>query len=78
MTYTIEVYPEAQAAIAAVPPEGLQALAEVFAVLELTPWAGRSVDPVANPDAPLRNMPFGASGLVTYLILDRDERVDIV
>ncbi|MFC5993016.1 DUF6247 family protein [Pseudonocardia hispaniensis] len=33
-----EVYPAAQVAIAAVPPEGSQALAAVCAVLEPTPW----------------------------------------
>lgn len=60
MAYAIEVHPEAQAAIEALPAQGLHALVEVFALLELSPWTGPSVNPRANPDAPLRDMPFGA------------------
>lgn len=79
MTYTIEVHPEAQAAIEALPPRGLHALVEVFALLELSPWTGPSVNPLANPDAPLRNLPFGAAnGMVTYLVLEREREVHIV
>jgi hypothetical protein len=44
----------------------------------LTPWSGRSVKPERDPDAPVRNLPFGPGGMITYLILDRDQRVDIL
>ena len=79
MTYTIEVHPEAQAAIEALPAQGLHALVEVFALLELSPWTGPSVNPLANPDAPLRSLPFGAGdGMVAYLILEREQEVHVV
>jgi len=35
-------------------------------------------EPERDPDAPVRNLPFGAGGMLTYLILDRDQRVDIL
>jgi len=60
VTYTLQVHPEQQAEIEGLPPRALHALFEVFAFLELSPWAGLSVNELANPDAPLRNLPFGA------------------
>jgi hypothetical protein len=78
VAYAIEVHPEAQAAIEALPAPALHALVEVFALLELSPWTGPSVHPLADPDAPLRNLPFGAGdGMVTYLILEREQEVHI-
>lgn len=80
MSYTIKVYPEVQVAIANLPPAGRHALAELYTVLELTPWVGPSVNPVVNPDGELRNLPFGpdGAGLLTYLILERDDEVHLV
>ncbi|GAY10647.1 hypothetical protein [Pseudonocardia sp. N23] len=79
MTYLLEVYPEAQAEIEGLPPAGLSALIEVFALLDLTPWAGDSVNELRNPDAPLRSLAFGGgSGIVTYLILEREREVHVV
>lgn len=41
--------------------------------------AGKSVNEVANLDAPLRNLPFaGGAELVTYLVLEREQEVHIV
>jgi hypothetical protein len=31
-----------------------------------------------NPDAPLRSWPFGRAGLLTYLILEDQQRVDLI
>jgi hypothetical protein len=42
------------------------------------PWNGRSVNPELNPDGPVRNLPFGAAGMLTYLIVERDQRVDVL
>ncbi|MCF7547350.1 hypothetical protein [Pseudonocardia sp. WMMC193] len=78
MTYTIDVHPEAQAEIEALPPHALRTLTEVFALLELAPWSGPSVN-AANPDAPLRNLAFGAgAGILTYLIMEREQEVHLV
>ncbi len=61
------------------PWTGCLALAEAFAVLELEPWgAGRSVNPERNPDSGVRNLPFGAAGMVTYLVVEQRRRVDVL
>jgi len=79
VSYAIDIDPAAQDAIAALPPEGLVALAETFAVLELIPWSvGRSVNPERNPDSGVRNLPFGTTGMITYLIVEHVRRVDIL
>ncbi|WP_300007600.1 hypothetical protein [Pseudonocardia sp.] len=78
MSYSIDIDPRAQATIAALPATALPALAEALAVLELVPWNGRSVNPELNPDGPVRNLPFGAAGMPTYLIVERDQRVDVL
>ena len=79
MSYAIDIDPAAHDAIAALPPDALLALAEAFAVLELAPWdAGRSVNPERNPDSGVRNLPFGAAGMITYLVVEHERRVDIL
>lgn len=78
MSYSIDIDPAAQDTISSLPPGALIPLAEALAMVELTPWSGRSVNPERDPDAAVRNLPFGASGMITYLILDRDQRVDVL
>jgi hypothetical protein len=79
VSYAIDIDPAAQDAIAVLPVDALLALAEAFATLELRPWsAGRSVNPDRNPDSGVRNLPFGAAGMVTYLVLEHERRVDIL
>lgn len=86
MSYSIDIDPRAQDTIAALPAAALPAaalpaLAEAMVVLELVPWSGRSVNPDLNADAPVRNRPFGAAGMLTYLIIDftdHDQRVDVL
>jgi hypothetical protein len=59
--------------------EALLVLAEVFAVLEVALWrAGRSVNPERNPDSGGRNRPFGNAGMVTYLVVEHQQRVDVL
>ncbi len=36
------------------------------------------MNPEKNPDAPVRNLPFGRAGLLTYLVLDDEQRVDVL
>ncbi len=69
--------PVAQEQIAALPVDAARYLAEVFALLETAPWAGKPSNP-AKPDGNLRVMPFGNGGLVTYLVLEQQREVYIV
>jgi hypothetical protein len=79
VSYAIDVDPDAQGAIAALSGDALLALAEAFAVLELAPWrVGRSVNPERNPHSGVRNLPFGAAGMITYLVVEHARRVDIL
>ncbi|MBE8518224.1 hypothetical protein ILP97_12005 [Amycolatopsis sp. H6(2020)] len=63
----------------ALPQPALRALAEAIGVLELVPGKG---DPYhrSNPDGSMRNLAFGphGEGLVTYLILEDQNRVDLL
>jgi hypothetical protein len=79
VSYVIDIDPGAQDAIVALPADALLALAEAFAVLELEPGsAGRSVNPERNPDSGVRTLPVGAAGMVTYLVVEQQRRVDIL
>lgn len=77
--YRLDIDPEAQEQIAALPPEAVRALAEVVAVLELAPWNG---DPQheSNPTAELRRWHFGPNlaGQIVYLILERRREVHVI
>jgi hypothetical protein len=63
--------------LAALPADVLAECLQVFAVLEIVPWNG---DPIHgdNPDGPVRVMPFGRGGMITYLILEDQRRVDLL
>ncbi|MGH3925392.1 MAG: hypothetical protein ACRDTT_21470 [Pseudonocardiaceae bacterium] len=77
--YRIETYPEAKEAIAALPDAALAGYAEALGVMELVPWNGRSLNK-ANPDGQVRQLVFGPGGYgtVTYLILEREQQVDVL
>jgi hypothetical protein len=77
VSYSLDVDPLAEQQIAALPQSALSALAEVLAVLELVPWNGLPINE-ANPDGAVRQLPFGGLGLVTYLILEDQRRVDLL
>ncbi len=77
MTYSIDVDPLAEQQISALPQPGLTALADALGVLELVPWNGRPLNDT-NPDGPVRQLPFGDLGMITYLILDDQQRVDLL
>jgi hypothetical protein len=78
VAYSLDIDRAAQASIDVLPARALAALAEVFVVLELSPWSGRPVNPEMNPDGPVRVLTFGDGGLVTYLILEELQRVDVL
>ncbi len=75
--YTVETDEQAQQQVAALPPEALPAYAEARALLEVSPWAGTPYHR-RKPDGPLRTVAFGNAGMVTYLILDDQRRVDVL
>ena len=76
MSYSLDVDPLAEQQIAALPQPALGALADALAVLEPVPWNGLPINR-AEPDGAVRQLPFGNLGLITYLILDDRQRVDL-
>ncbi len=77
MSYAVDVDPLAEQQISALPPRALTALAEAIAVLELVPWNGLPINN-GNPKGPVRQLPFGQLGMITYLILEDQRRVDLL
>jgi hypothetical protein len=75
--YSINTDPQAQQQVDALPDAALTAYAEARALLEVDPWSGAPYH-AQNPDAAMRTLPFGTAGLVTYLILDDQRRVDVL
>ncbi|GLY27418.1 hypothetical protein [Kineosporia sp. NBRC 101731] len=74
--YRLEVLPEIEEQMAALPVDALVSLAEVRVMLELTPWSG---DPLnrEHPERNMRSVLFGPNGegLLVYLILEDQRRV---
>ncbi len=46
-------------------------------MLEVVPWNGLPLNQ-DNPDGAVRQLPFGTEGVITYLILDDQRRVDVL
>lgn len=76
MTYVVDVHPPASAQVEALPIDAARRLAEVFVVLELTPWVGRPLVE-GRPEAPTR-CPMLGTGMVVYLILEDQRIVDVL
>ena len=76
MAYDIDVGPVREA-LDELPRPALVAFAAALAVLEATPWSG---DPLvdANPGGAVRTLPFGGTGLITYVVLEQFVRVDVL
>lgn len=77
MSYALDIDPAAQEQLAALPQPALIALAEAFSVLELVPWSGLTLND-RNPDAEVRQLPFGDFGMITYLVIEDLQRVDVL
>ena len=77
--YRVTTDEQSQPQIDGLPREALGPLAEARAVLEVAPWGGDSLND-DNPEAPVRSLAFGPirQGLVTYLIVERQRRVDVL
>lgn len=76
MAYRIEL-DDVVEQIDALPHTARVALAEACALLELDPW---SAPPylAANPDGAMRSLVFGEHGLMVLLVLDNQQRVDVL
>lgn len=77
VAYELDVDPDARDQIAALPADALTSLAEAMVMLELTPWNGAPLHK-GNPGGAVRTLPFGRTGMITYLILDDLQRVDVL
>jgi hypothetical protein len=78
VAYRIVTDPHVRAQIRALPTEVLPALAELMAVVELVPWSAPPYHE-ENPDSPMRQLPLaGGRGFVTYMVLDSQDRVDLL
>jgi len=75
--YRVETDSNAMEQIAALPVDALADYAQVLGVLELVPWNGAPLRD-DNPDAAVRTLPFGRAGMVTYLILEDQRRIDVL
>jgi hypothetical protein len=78
VAYRIETDPRVLDQIRTLPDDILAELAAVYDVLELVPWNGAPYN-VAKPKSLMRVLAFAEGrGLVTYLVLDDQERVDVL
>lgn len=78
MTYALDIDPAAREQIRALPAHALAALVQAFEVLALVPERGQPLHP-ANPDGAVRQLVFGdGHGLITYLLLTDQARVDVL
>jgi hypothetical protein len=77
--YRVEPDDAAMAQIDALPHAALLGFAEVLGVMKLVPWNGRPINDT-NPGGAVRQLAFGpeGKGLVTYLVLEDQQRVDIL
>ena len=78
--YQVVTDDEVNAQVAAMPDDLLAHYAQVLDLLELAPWSSEPYTD-AKPDGVMRRLSFGPPGLTAqaiFLILDRDQRVEIV
>lgn len=79
MAYELVIGAELWHQIMTLPVDARAVVGEAMRTLELVPWNGTPV-PAANTDAPLRRLDFGppGTGFVHYLILEDDQRIDLL
>jgi hypothetical protein len=75
--YRVQTDSQVREQLASLPIDVVLAYLEAVSVLELVPWNGTPVNP-DNPEGALRTLPFGHGGLISYLILEAQQRVDIL
>jgi hypothetical protein len=78
VSYRIVTDPQVRDQLSALCVEVLPEVAEAFAMLELIPWNGAPYNQ-DKPDSPMRLLAFAKGhGLITYLVLDDQDRVDVL
>ncbi len=75
--YTVELDEDAQGQVDSLPSDALAGYTELRKSLETSPWSGQTYDG-RRPDAPLRVRTFAEWGMVAYLILEDQQRVDVL
>ncbi len=75
--YTVETDDQAKHQVDALPAGALTAYAELRVVLETAPWSGRPYHR-DNPQGAVRARSFGTHGMVVYLIVEDQRRVDVL
>lgn len=75
--YIVETDELSEEQVCALPGDALAPFAEARAMLEVAPWSGRPYVRT-KPHGPLRVLPFGKSGLTTYLIVEDQRRVALL
>ena len=75
--YQLNLDPIAEEQINAVPEGALRPLAELFTLLETTPWSGQPFNPI-NPRGDMLTHAFGERGLATYLVLEEQREVHVL
>ncbi len=78
--YQVVTDDEVNAQVAAMPDDLLAYYAQVLDLLEIAPWSSEPYTE-AKPDGVMRRLQFGSTGRTAqavFLILDREQRVEIV
>lgn len=75
--YTVATDEQTNEQIAALPSAALAAFAEARTLLELHLWSPDSING-GNPEGPVRVLAFGYAGMIIYLILEDQRRVDLL
>lgn len=77
--YRITIDPDAMEQMDALAFTAALGYAEALGVMKLVPWRGPSLNG-ANPEGQVRQLIFGPGGYgtVTYLILEDQQRVDVL
>jgi hypothetical protein len=77
--YTVTLDDESEQQVDSLPPAALAPFAELWAMLEVTPWNGDPFNKL-KPDSPMRGQAFGQNheGMAVYLILEDQRRVDLL
>jgi hypothetical protein len=77
MAYAIEVSHAARDQVQALPAAALRPFAEAITMLETVPWSGRPFNP-RHPDGAVGALPFAGAGLITHLVLEDQQIVEIL
>ncbi len=75
--YTVTTDDQAKHQVDALPAEALSTYAELRVILETAPWSGRPYHR-GNPQGAVRARSFGTHGMVVYLIVEDQRRVDVL